>query len=85
MGHTTVRIRTSTHQALKTMADESGQTMQSLIEEALELLRRRRFLDAVNASYSALKEDNSGWLELREELAEWDVALEDGLDEATDK
>ena len=46
---TTVRISASVHDLLKQESRESGQTMQAVLEEALELLRRKRFLDEVNA------------------------------------
>ena len=53
-GMATVRIDTDLHQLLKSMAQESGETMQSVLAQALERERRRRFLEQVNSAYERL-------------------------------
>lgn len=79
MGHTTVRIREETRDALRALADAEGKPMQALLEEAIEALRRLRFLQRVNAAYSALREIPAGRSSIENERREWDNSLLDGL------
>ena len=76
---TTVRISASVHDLLKQESRESGQTMQAVLEEALELLRRKRFLDEVNAGYARVREDEHAWGEMLDERAAWETTDGDGL------
>jgi predicted transcriptional regulator len=50
-----IRISSQSYQILKSLAQEKGQSMQSVIDEAIEDLRRRKMLEATNAAFSALK------------------------------
>ncbi|MBK8149523.1 MAG: CopG family transcriptional regulator [Acidobacteria bacterium] len=75
-----VRISSQSYQILRDLAQEKGQTMQSLIDQALEDLRRRRMLEATNDAFAALKADSEAW---REELTErelWENTLSDGVE-----
>jgi len=76
---TTVRISASVHNLLKQESQESGQTMQAVLEEAIELLRRKRFLDEVNAGYARVREDERAWGEMLDERAAWETTDGDGL------
>ena len=51
MVYTTVRITASTRDILREMARVEGRPMQTLLEEAVETLRRKRLLEEVNAGY----------------------------------
>lgn len=53
--------------------------MQALLEEAVETLRRKRFLEEVNAAYASLREDTKAWAAVQREREEWDRTLLDGL------
>ena len=53
--------------------------MQSLLEEAVEALRRRRFLEETNAAFASLRKSPAAWTALRAERKEWDATLLDGL------
>lgn len=79
MGHTTVRISDTARETLRTLARREGHTMQALLEEAIEALRRKRFLNEVNAAYSALRGDAKAWAAVEAERREWDASLLDGL------
>ena len=79
MGHTTVRIREETRDALRALADAEGKPMQALLEEAIEALRRLRFLQRVNDAYAALRESPAAWASIENERREWDDSLLDGL------
>jgi predicted transcriptional regulator len=81
MGQAMVRINDHTHQSLREMAQAEHQSMQAVLEKAVEEYRRRRFLEDVNSAYAALRNDPEAWQEIQAERAEWE-ALSDGLPEA---
>src|SRR6202140_2218073 len=78
MRQTTVRIDEETHGVLKRIAHAEGQPLHSVLAEAVEGLRRRRFLDAVNHGYADARR-SLDWEGMLAERAEWDYALADGL------
>jgi hypothetical protein len=53
--------------------------MQAVIRSALEVYRRQRFLDEVNAAYADLQRDPRSWEAFKGEGAIWDQTLSDGL------
>ena len=57
------------------------QSRVSMVDEAVELYRRRRFLEDVNAAYTPLRQNAETWRAVEQERSEWDVALGDGLPE----
>jgi hypothetical protein len=79
MVYTTVRITASTRDILREMARTEGRPMQALLEEAVETLRRKRFLEEVNAGYASLRDDAKAWGAVEAERREWDHTLHDGL------
>lgn len=79
MGHAMVRISEQTHQTLRDLARTDHDSMQSVLDKAVEEYRRRRFLEDVNAAYAALREDPEAWKEVEEERSAWDATLGDGL------
>jgi hypothetical protein len=79
MGHTTVRISDSAREILREMSQSEGRPMQALLEEAVETLRRKRFLEEVNAAYASLRADAKAWAAVERERREWDRTLLDGL------
>jgi predicted CopG family antitoxin len=81
MGHAMVRISEQTHEHLREIARAEQESMQSVLEKAVEVYRRRRFLEDVNAAYGALRENPEAWKEVEEERSAWDATLEDGLPE----
>lgn len=79
MGYGTVRISDQAHETLREMARAEGRPMLALLDEAVEALRRRRFLEQVNAAYSELRSDARRWQAVQDERNEWDATLADGL------
>jgi predicted transcriptional regulator len=79
MGYTTIRISSSAHQTLKRLASSGGKSMQSLLEDAVEALRRQSFLEELNADYASLRADADEWKKVEAERRAWDVTLADGL------
>ncbi len=82
MSSLTVRITETSHRMLQELAEQSGESMQSVLDKALEQYRRQRFLEAANADYAALRRDPEAWKEELEERKLWDQALSDGLEGA---
>lgn len=76
----TVRINESTHATLRSLAAEAGETMQAVLDKAVEEYQRRLFWDQVEAAAGDLRRDAAAW---KEELAErraWEATLSDGLE-----
>lgn len=77
---TTIRVTRRTRDALREVTEASGRSMQEVLEEALELYRRKQLLEATNAAYAALRADPDAWDELEAEREAWDATLADGLE-----
>jgi hypothetical protein len=77
-----IRVPESTHSILRELAAETGLSMQELLVEAIEELRRQRMFELSNAAYAAMRANDDEWqAELRERKL-WDVTLADGLEGA---
>ncbi len=79
MGYGTTRISAAAHQTLREMSKAEGKPMLALLDEAVEGLRRQRFLERVNAAYAALRADPAAWTTVLDERRAWDTTLADGL------
>ena len=77
MSTTTIRVPTETRDTLSEMARQSGLSMQSVIERAVELYKRQQMLAAINDAYAAVRNDQVAWSALEAERSEWDVTLVD--------
>jgi hypothetical protein len=80
MAATTIRIREKSHRALKEMAAITGESLQDVLDQAIEERRRKLYLEGVNADYAALKRNPKQWADFKKELAVWDVTNLDGMD-----
>lgn len=76
----TIRISDKSRKTLKELASREGASVQSILEKAIELYRRQRFLEEVNQAYAALSENEQAWVEVKEERRQYEASLEDGLD-----
>ena len=76
----TTRISNSTHQLLRKLAERSGESMQALLDKAVELYRRQRFLEESNRAFEALRADASAWKAEQAERQLWNVTVADGLE-----
>lgn len=76
----TVRVSTRVWEWLREMSEQMGETMQAVLERAVEAYRRQWLLQKTNEAYAALKSDPVKWQEEITERREWDVALGDGLE-----
>lgn len=80
MSSVNVRISSSSYQILKTLSQNKGQSMQSVIDQAIEDLRRRKMLEATNLAFSELKADKTAWQDEMEEREMWENTLADGVE-----
>jgi hypothetical protein len=54
--------------------------MTEVLDQAIEVYRRQRFLRGLNADFVALQQDKAAWAEELAEREAWDSALADGLE-----
>jgi hypothetical protein len=81
MPSATVRISLATRETLRLIATQTGESMQSTLDKAIEAYRRQQFLERANAAFAALRDDPEAWQVEQEERAAWDATLADGLEE----
>jgi len=74
-----MRISGSTRTTLKELSATTGKSMQELVDEAVETLRRETILRESNEAYARLKADPKAWKEFKKEQEKWDRTLRDGL------
>ncbi len=79
MAYGTTRISAAAHSVLREMSRVDGKPMLALLDEAIEALRRQRFLEQVNVAYATLRADPRSWKAIEGERREWEVTLPDGL------
>ena len=75
-----VRVSDQTREALREIAQSEQESMQSVLEKAVEQYRRKRLFDELDAAYAKLQEDPEAWRALQDERRVWDSTLGDGLD-----
>jgi predicted transcriptional regulator len=76
---TSVRITGDANVVATSLAQRMGSSKARVIEVALRALEERLFWDDVKAAYAGLAEDVPGLARYRQEIAEWDETLQDGL------
>lgn len=74
-----VRISRTSQQALRELARQTGESMQSLLDKAVEAYRRDRFLKQANEGFAALRRDPKKWQAELDERAAWDASIADDL------
>jgi len=65
------RISESGHRLLRRLSGDLGMSSEELLDRALDLLERRRALDAINAGYEELRADPEAWDGERTERRLW--------------
>jgi len=74
-----VRISVHTHTLLRRLAAEEDDSMQAVLDKAIEQYRRDKFVRDANADFAALKRNKKAWKEELKERELWDQTLADGL------
>jgi hypothetical protein len=78
---TTIKVSVQTRDRLKRLADEDHLTMDGELARTLDQAEGARFWEGVRADYARLQADPQEWADYVNELAEWDHAVGDGLDD----
>ena len=79
---TTIRVSARTHAVLRRLADDTGQPIQAVAEQAVDLYRRQRMLEQTNIAYAQLRSDTNAWTEEQQERDSFAGTLHDGLEDA---
>lgn len=74
-----VRISLHAHALLRQLAEKEDDSMQAVLDKAIERYRRDKFLRDANADFAALKRDKRAWKEELQERDLWQRTLADGL------
>ncbi len=77
MPSATVRISKGTRETLRDLAVKSGESMQTIIDRAIEEYRRQSFIGQANKAYLALRENPEAWEAELKERREWEATLAD--------
>jgi len=77
MPSATVRISKGTRDTLRDLAIKSGESMQTIIDRAIEEYRRQSFIEQANKAYLALRENPEAWETELQERREWEATLAD--------
>ena len=78
-----IRISKQAHQHLSEISEETGESMQDLMNKAIDKLMRDYFFHKANKAYAELRQDPEARKAELEERALWDVTLMDGLEDAS--
>ena len=76
----TVRISEETHNLLRDMAAERDESMQAVLDKALEQYRRQRFWEDMKTAYAAIEREPEALAAEKREFALFEGTLMDGLD-----
>jgi hypothetical protein len=80
MAEANIPISDGTRARLEEMASWAGISIAEALERAVNEHYDRRFWEAVNAGYAALRADAAAWAEIESERRLWENTLLDGLD-----
>lgn len=75
-----VRISDSSRQVLRQLAKQKGESMQTVLDKAVEEYRRAQMFADADAAFAALKSDPEAWAEEQRERELWAGTLQDGLE-----
>jgi len=78
----TIRVRTAVHEKLRAMAVERQTSIGALLDDLVEEHRKHTFLAQVERDFRRLRADPEASAAYDAELADWDVVLMDGLEDA---
>lgn len=76
---TQLRVNESTHSVIRKLASECGESMQSIVEKAVERYKRELFLESLSQDFKKLRENKEAWDEEIEERRLWENTLLDGV------
>ena len=77
---TTVRIREETHETLRDLKQQTGESTPDILARAVDQFYRSILIAETNIGYAELCKDSAAWEDDRAELAAWDKTLADGIE-----
>jgi hypothetical protein len=77
----TTRVSEPTREILRTLSETSGESIQAILDKAVELYRRQHFLEEANRAYETLRRNPKLWKAEQIERSAWNSTLADGLEE----
>lgn len=77
----TTRVSEPTREILRTLSEISGESIQAILDKAVELYRRQHFLEEANRAYEGLRRNPKLWKAEQAERSVWNSTLADGLEE----
>lgn len=80
MSELTINISKPTHETLMILADSSGETIQTVLDKAIENYRRYVFLTQANQAFAELRKNETLWAEEMIERQAWDQTIADGVE-----
>lgn len=75
-----VRVNENTHALIRNLANELGESMQSIVDKAVERYKREIFLEGLSEDFKMLRENEVAWNEELEERKLWEKTLPDGVE-----
>ncbi len=75
-----VRVNETTHAVIRNLANELGESMQSIVDKAIERYKRELFLESLNQDFKKLQENEIDWENELEERRLWENTLLDGVE-----
>ncbi|MEB3293905.1 MAG: hypothetical protein VKJ24_12170 [Synechococcales bacterium] len=80
MSELQVSVSETAHKTLLTLMESSGDTMQAILDRAIENYRRYLFLVRANEAFAVLKQNEALWQDEVAERQIWDQTLADGVE-----
>lgn len=84
MATTTIRISTGARDDLTRLAELEGSSVGHLVERLIAEHNRKKFIEGLAEDFRRLQSDPEAWQFYQNEVALWDSALMDGLEEEPD-
>lgn len=75
----TIRVSRSVYDQLSALSEEQRASIGDVVADLVNERERQDFYTQMKEGYAALRSDETAWKEFQEELALWDVTLNDGL------
>lgn len=75
-----INMSETTHHTLLKLANSSGDTIQEILDKAIENYRRQLFLVQANNAFLTLRNNKTLWQKEIAEREVWDQTLVDGID-----
>lgn len=76
----TVRVTADTRATLQQLAQESNESMQSVVAKAVDEYKTNWLLRRTNEAYAALRAQPDRWADEQSERAAWEATLADDLE-----